>query len=104
SLSPSPDEASMRIFCSLPVALSFADTCRIPFASISNVTSTCGTPRGAGGMPVSWNLRSEEHTSELQSRGHLVCGLLLEKKNEKRERSLNVQDCRQSNRTLFLGG
>src|SRR5690625_5305730 len=27
--------------------------------------------------------RSEEHTSELQSRGHLVCRLLLEKKNAK---------------------
>src|SRR5690625_5835157 len=27
--------------------------------------------------------RSEEHTSELQSRGHLVCRLLLEKKNQK---------------------
>src|SRR5439155_19090618 len=27
-------------------------------------------------------LRSEEHTSELLSRGHLVCRLLLEKKNE----------------------
>src|SRR5690625_5777914 len=27
--------------------------------------------------------RSEEHTSELQSRGHLVCRLLLEKKKEK---------------------
>src|SRR5690625_6958184 len=26
------------------------------------------------------NARSEEHTSELQSRGHLVCRLLLEKK------------------------
>src|SRR5690625_7022586 len=26
------------------------------------------------------NKRSEEHTSELQSRGHLVCRLLLEKK------------------------
>src|SRR5690625_5800358 len=26
------------------------------------------------------NQRSEEHTSELQSRGHLVCRLLLEKK------------------------
>src|SRR5690625_6331918 len=26
--------------------------------------------------------RSEEHTSELQSRGHLVCRLLLEKKND----------------------
>src|SRR5690625_6155651 len=28
-------------------------------------------------------LRSEEHTSELQSRGHLVCRLLLEKKTIK---------------------
>src|SRR5207253_3947397 len=28
--------------------------------------------------------RSEEHTSELQSRGHLVCRLLLEKKNNNR--------------------
>src|SRR5690625_5805595 len=26
-------------------------------------------------------MRSEEHTSELQSRGHLVCRLLLEKQN-----------------------
>src|SRR5258708_23763593 len=29
--------------------------------------------------------RSEEHTSELQSPDHLVCRLLLEKKNNKRE-------------------
>src|SRR5690625_7123694 len=29
--------------------------------------------------------RSEEHTSELQSRGHLVCRLLLEKTNAKLE-------------------
>src|SRR5690625_6220107 len=29
-------------------------------------------------IQVAW--RSEEHTSELQSRGHLVCRLLLEKK------------------------
>src|SRR5437870_11545678 len=29
--------------------------------------------------------RSEEHTSELQSRGHLVCRLLLEKKNNKQK-------------------
>src|SRR5690625_6210318 len=33
----------------------------------------------AGELPP----RSEEHTSELQSRGHLVCRLLLEKKNDK---------------------
>src|SRR5690606_40929858 len=30
-------------------------------------------------------LRSEEHTSELQSRENLVCRLLLEKKKERRE-------------------
>src|SRR5690625_6266071 len=30
--------------------------------------------------------RSEEHTSELQSRGHLVCRLLLEKKKNQKER------------------
>src|SRR5690625_6909227 len=30
--------------------------------------------------------RSEEHTSELQSRGHLVCRLLLEKKKNNAER------------------
>src|SRR5437870_8095217 len=31
--------------------------------------------------------RSEEHTSELQSRGHLVCRLLLEKKKKPSNRS-----------------
>src|SRR5690554_7675083 len=30
-----------------------------------------------------WSGRSEEHTSELQSRPHLVCRLLLEKKKKK---------------------
>src|SRR3989442_3213103 len=32
--------------------------------------------------------RSEEHTSELQSRPHLVCRLLLEKKKKQTERAL----------------
>src|SRR2546422_6987031 len=36
-------------------------------------------------------LRSEEHTSELQSRLHLVCRLLLEKKNNyKSSRAISV--------------
>src|SRR2546422_8337446 len=44
-------------------------------------------PRGAGlrisrVFAVLRRARSEEHTSELQSRLHLVCRLLLEKKNE----------------------
>src|SRR5690348_17356128 len=32
-----------------------------------------------------WRLRSEEHTSELQSPVHLVCRLLLEKKKKKKQ-------------------
>src|SRR2546422_6171570 len=35
--------------------------------------------------------RSEEHTSELQSRLHLVCRLLLEKKKKKRKTKQHVQ-------------
>src|SRR5437870_6204939 len=35
--------------------------------------------------------RSEEHTSELQSRGHLVCRLLLEKKKKKNQNNTNKQ-------------
>src|SRR2546422_4417783 len=35
-----------------------------------------------GGMAVTGSNRSEEHTSELQSRLHLVCRLLLEKKKK----------------------
>src|SRR2546422_3593928 len=59
-------------------------------------TGTSGTPR-RGEMAAArrrgdrshratpWN-RSEEHTSELQSRLHLVCRLLLEKKKKKKQR------------------
>src|SRR2546422_7109953 len=41
-----------------------------------------GRRLGTCGEPV---FRSEEHTSELQSRLHLVCRLLLEKKKPKRQ-------------------
>src|SRR5439155_26352789 len=41
---------------------------------LAAVVHLCGAGRG--------DARSEEHTSELQSRGHLVCRLLLEKKKE----------------------
>src|SRR3989442_7840179 len=40
--------------------------------------------------------RSEEHTSELQSRPHLVCRLLLEKKKKKIER----QQCEKTRQSL----
>src|SRR5699024_11335915 len=47
----------------------------------------CGSvtgPRGGGGGSAATLLRSEEHTSELQSRFALVCRLLLEKKQSVR--------------------
>src|SRR2546430_12484715 len=39
------------------------------------------TGRRMGSLVLSWDARSEEHTSELQSQSNLVCRLLLEKKN-----------------------
>src|SRR2546422_6090548 len=42
----------------------------------------------------SWtDKRSEEHTSELQSRLHLVCRLLLEKKNRVNAKPPTVSEC-----------
>src|SRR5438874_3775021 len=40
-------------------------------------------------------VRSEEHTSELQSRRDLVCRLLLEKKKKKKKKKIN--DVKQTN-------
>src|SRR5439155_25657417 len=45
-----------------------------------NPSQTYESPRTARRWPTSSCRRSEEYTSELQSRGHLVCRLLLEKK------------------------
>src|SRR2546429_2500596 len=47
------------------------------------VTLDQGRARGASGLRLRVrDARSEEHTSELQSRLHLVCRLLLEKKKK----------------------
>src|SRR2546422_8134273 len=50
-------------------------------------TPTESTPPGGDGNPG--HMRSEEHTSELQSRLHLVCRLLLEKKKKKKKKNIN---------------
>src|SRR5690625_1749712 len=52
-------------------------------ATSSSVTVLCHRMRfpAVQGFEGPRGIRSEEHTSELQSRGHLVCRLLLEKKN-----------------------
>src|SRR5258708_17373057 len=47
----------------------------------STIHSLIYRARESGVEQPSFELRSEEHTSELQSPDHLVCRLLLEKKN-----------------------
>src|SRR5207253_3841917 len=54
------------------------------FRSPASGSSSCSSTSFRTPTPSRWNSsRSEEHTSELQSRGHLVCRLLLEKKKKK---------------------
>src|SRR5439155_19453266 len=57
----------------------------LPICCLSRLPQARGRvpepPRSSSTGTVSSQPRSEEHTSELQSRGHLVCRLLLEKKN-----------------------
>src|SRR2546422_5585546 len=88
--------------CALPIypqtdPVPAGDTARAAFAV------SCASVRiiGLGQIqdawtPPSWwdefnfDVRSEEHTSELQSRLHLVCRLLLEKKKKKIKKDKNL--------------
>src|SRR5690625_6268826 len=47
-----------------------------------NVNHLIAGDMNAAKLDIDNVTRSEEHTSELQSRGHLVCRLLLEKKKQ----------------------
>src|SRR5690349_24121901 len=49
---------------------------------------------GRGGWNGQEDVRSEEHTSELQSRRDLVCRLLLEKKKRENRRALDRERLR----------
>src|SRR5258707_11885591 len=52
--------------------------------TIDWLSAWTGMPAGSSERgPLKWRVRSEEHTSELQSRQYLVCRLLLEKKKKK---------------------
>src|SRR5215203_7212921 len=52
-----------------------------------------------GKFPPSGRRRSEEHTSELQSRQYLVCRLLLEKKKKKQTHTYNKQKKKKKNKS-----
>src|SRR5206468_12410686 len=80
-----PYTTLFRSTCGQPASTSQSDRARVSAAIVPNVrTVVDAVPRGPGrereATILSLWIRSEEHTSELQSRSDLVCRLLLEKK------------------------
>src|SRR5437870_11493474 len=96
SAKPGTTTPEMVIFL-VPLFASASTSALDPTATIRPADTAIASARGCPGSSVrncpmkiasgagddDWGVakRSEEHTSELQSRGHLVCRLLLEKKN-----------------------
>src|SRR6266496_6658431 len=56
------------------------------------------TLRCPGRAGLRRGIRSEEHTSELQSRRDLVCRLLLEKKKKKKKNTFLIEKKKQKNK------
>src|SRR5947209_15334545 len=65
----------------------------MPCSRDSRISSCVEGPYGTGSARAATS-RSEEHTSELQSRQYLVCRLLLEKKNAGRYALYGVTETR----------
>src|SRR5438105_9199768 len=92
-----------------PIFFFFNDTATTEIYTLSlhdalpiSCTTTCLPARILVPKATSWptSIRSEEHTSELQSRVDLVCRLLLEKKKKKKKITnfVNNRDTRQTRR------
>src|SRR2546429_5205908 len=73
-----------------PIRHAYPDASEPPYMSAGSTLTVVPLTSVAQTMPIAKGTlsviddgpRSEEHTSELQSRLHLVCRLLLEKKNK----------------------
>src|SRR3712207_7380250 len=76
---------TLSLHDALPIWMNFTwfassyDTDDVPYRLMTMV-QMAGVLVLTAGVPVAFADRSEEHTSELQSRQYLVCRLLLEKK------------------------
>src|SRR6476620_11956557 len=64
-----------------------------PYTTLFRSCSTCSVewPRPKRSRSIVASSRSEEHTSELQSRQYLVCRLLLEQQKNKKKETLNIK-------------
>src|SRR3989449_1699964 len=81
-----PSGARARAVGSLPTGARGASATVSCSTTRPVATSTRATPFEPARAPICSSPRSEEHTSELQSRLHLVCRLLLEKKKKKNKK------------------
>src|SRR3712207_6996934 len=83
---------TLSLHDALPILLGVQHQPSAPAPTMPVQPSPKAAPKPAAQPPVQrpqapmQGLRSEEHTSELQSRQYLVCRLLLEKKKEPRHR------------------
>src|SRR2546421_10637173 len=76
---------TLSLHDALPIYPHFTQDVRVVPAGSQKVAAK--TPRAPREQKSEVRGRSEEHTSELQSRSDLVCRLLLEKKKKKRQKS-----------------
>src|SRR5206468_10531149 len=99
-LSPRPPSSTLfpytTLFRSLSTTSSGRPCCARPVPLKCTASGTGGFHRGTSCSFSCWTMslgeiRSEEHTSELQSRSDLVCRLLLEKKKKKQHTSYILQ-------------
>src|SRR2546429_2666016 len=77
---------TLSLHDALPISSNSAES-RFAFGGTPRSLSISSSTRSTRCSGFRWserNSRSEEHTSELQSRLHLVCRLLLEKKKQSR--------------------
>src|SRR5256884_6337649 len=85
SRNSSAARSSVRVACSRLRPSNGSNSCPTGMRGNSNKSrdpSTASMAKSRAGAPAHFT-RSEEHTSELQSRLHLVCRLLLEKNNNR---------------------
>src|SRR2546427_11510565 len=81
---------TLSLHDALPILPRFS---RMPSQPIMPKNNTIGTTFGRiakNPIRADRNIRSEEHTSELQSQSNLVCRLLLEKKNGRNGRRTSL--------------
>src|SRR2546425_3434451 len=88
---------TLSLHDALPISMLVPTSVRLP--RVRRTLNFTVPPRTLSGVTSSWRspgtgqrwVRSEEHTSELQSLAYLVCRLLLEKKKKTRARRTRVR-------------